>query len=94
MEKGIIVKANGEVIEVSPKNGKDFKLEELKAIVNGYIEIVGIEYNGEFVHLVCNEEGKLDGLPFNQKATEIAIKGGLFDEIVGDVLICGLDQIK
>ena len=36
----IIYKANGEVIETSPKNGTNYSLEELKEIVGGYIEII------------------------------------------------------
>lgn len=35
-----IYKTTGEVIEVEPKNGKDFKLKELQEIVHGYIELV------------------------------------------------------
>lgn len=36
-----------------------------------------------FVHLVINEEGKLDGLALNVNATELARRGGL----VGDVIV-------
>lgn len=47
-----IYKTNGEVIEVSPKNGKTFELEELQAIVEHkvdgvsyhYIEIINLTY--------------------------------------------------
>ena len=33
-----IYKANGEVLDIEPKNGTDFKLEELQAIVGGLID--------------------------------------------------------
>lgn len=56
-----IFKTDGQVISVQPKNGKDFSLKELKAIVGGYIEI--IRMNDKY--MVVNEEGKLDQLPCN-----------------------------
>ena len=43
-------------------------LEEMQAFVGGRIELVYLS-NGD--HLVINEEGLLDGLPINQKATNI-----------------------
>lgn len=33
-----IYKANGEVLDIEPKNGTDFQLEELQAIVGGLID--------------------------------------------------------
>lgn len=47
-----IYKTDGTVVEAKPKNGKDFKLEELQAIVGGYIEVLPI--NNKEV-LVCDE---------------------------------------
>jgi hypothetical protein len=41
-----------------------------------------------FAHLVINEEGKLDGLPLNIAATELARRGGLQgDVIVGPAIL-------
>lgn len=37
-----IYKMNGEVLNVEPKNGTDFQLEELQAIVGGMIQIIEI----------------------------------------------------
>lgn len=82
-----IYKTTGEVIEVEPKNGKDFKLEELKEVVQGYIEIVNISLTQ---YMVVNEEGHLIGLPLNINATKLYKK----DIIVGDVLVCNKSQIK
>lgn len=56
------------------------ELEELQRLVGGYIECVGLL---DDVVLICNEEGKLDGLPPNRR-----ISG---DMIVGDFLIVGQD---
>jgi hypothetical protein len=88
-----IIKTTGEVIEVAPKNGTDFSLEELQTIVGGWIEIVNLRDG----RLLClDEEGKLKGKERNFKATEIYRKGRgtTKDFIVGDVLICDNDQIK
>lgn len=87
-----IIKANGEIVEVSPNNGVDFKLEELQTIVNGYIEIVWMP-NDEI--MVVNEEGKLMDLPLNEIATTIYRNAfGYCDSIVGDVLICNNNQVE
>lgn len=87
-----IFKTNGEVVEVHPKNGTDFQLDELQAIVGGYIEVVGI-HNGYLI--VCDEEGKLKGKERNHNATGIfqaALQAN--DFLVGDVLICKEEEIK
>jgi hypothetical protein len=83
---GKLIKANGELTEVSPANGKKFGLDELQKFVGGYIEILSL---GALV-MVVNEEGKLNGLPVNLNATDIWGK----DVIVGDVLICSPNLIK
>ena len=87
-----IIKTNGEHVEVSPRNGNDFKLEELQAIVDGYIEVVWLP---DDKIMVVNEEGKLMNLPLNDEATEIYRKEfGYNDMIVGDVLICDANQVE
>jgi hypothetical protein len=85
-----IYKSNGEVIETSPKNGKDFSWLELNEIVGGYIEIVNLGDD----YMVVNEEGKLLNLPFNLNATRIYQHfTRIGDCIVGDVLVCPKNQI-
>lgn len=87
-----IYRANGEIERVEPKNGKDYKLEELQTIVDGLIEISAPNENG-FV-MVMNEEGKFTK-PINPRATQWyrthIYKG---DFICGDVLICKTERIK
>ena len=81
-----IIKANGTIIEdVRPAKGTRFKLEQMQAIVGGYIEYVQCK-DGKHV-LVINEEGKIEGLPYNEKATELA-ELMVGDYIVGDALYC------
>lgn len=84
-----IYKAHGEVIDnYQPRNGSDFQLDELQAVVSGYIEVVYLQ-DGRL--MVVNEEGKLNGLAINWNATLLV--GGR-DIIVGDVLVCNRNQIK
>lgn len=86
-----LYKTDGTSEEVTPKNGKDFKLDELNAFVEGFIEIVRLK-GGKI--LVINEEGKLEGLKFNDKATELYQKAhGPVDVIVGNALYCDTRQV-
>lgn len=82
-----IYKTDGKAIEIEPKNGNDFQLEELKSVVGGFIEIVHLR-DGRL--MVVNEEGRLIGLRYNRMAT--LLYG--HDIIVGDVLVCEKKQIK
>lgn len=81
------IKANGETIEVNPKNGTDYSLEELQGFVGGYIEIVRMD---DEHFMVVNEEGKVYGLPINMTASMLIMS----DTIVGDVLVCKSNEIK
>ena len=82
-----IYKTNGEVVDVTPKNGKKFELEEMQAIVGGYIEIYYVNDNKDL--LIINEEGKIHGLDYNEKATELFRKAYNTDDfIVGNALVC------
>lgn len=56
-------------------------LEAYQAIVDGYIEMVGI---GDDIYMVCDEEGKLKGKAFN-----FELNG---DYIVGDVFFVRVDD--
>lgn len=84
-----LFKTTGEEVEVTPKNGTDFQLEELQEMVGGSIEIVFLE-RGKM--MVLNEEGKILGLPYNAKAD--AIYNSNFDQLVGDVLYCDEGEVK
>ena len=78
----ITISTKGEVRLASPRNGKDFSLEELQEIVGGQVEIIPL-------FMVVNEEGLLERLQINQQATNIY--GTL---IVGDALLCRADEVK
>ena len=61
----------------------DGSLESMQKLVGGTIEAV---YPFEdHVALVCNDEGKLNGLPLNRKLED-------YDIIAGTFFICGLGE--
>lgn len=87
-----IYRANGTKEVIAPKNGTDFKFEELQKIVGGYIDIIRLD-NDQI--MVINDEGKLMYLPVNMEATEIYQRIYMIDDcIVGDVLICKDEEVK
>lgn len=64
------------------------ELEDLQEAVEGYIEVV-YPYH-ERVGLICNEEGKLNGLPLNRDV--INDNGERVDIISGNFLVVGLTE--
>lgn len=69
----------------------ELSLEFMQSVVGGYIEIAHI---GNNMLLVCNEEGKLIGLPLNTAATVFCAAHGFNDTIVGNVIICDKNKIR
>ena len=63
-------------------------LQSMQALVGGYIQAV-YPYE-EPVALVCNEEGKLDGLPLNRALRDA--DGDIYDIIAGTFFIAGLGE--
>lgn len=65
------------------------ELEDLQKEVGGYIETV-YPFQEEDAVLICNEEGKLDGLPLNRSIRDE--KGTILDIIAGTFLIAGTTE--
>lgn len=63
----------------------DTALRSVQDHVGGYIQILPI---GEDAVLICNEDGKVIGLPMNRRAS-IRYGFRIGDLLVGDVLITG-----
>ncbi len=80
-----VLSVDGTQASVAPRCAPSFTLEELQALVGGSIEVVALE-DGRL--LVLNEEGKVEGLPYNEQATALA-RGCLFpgDFIVGIAVV-------
>ncbi len=80
--------------DVFPANGKSFTLEELRRFVGGTIDLQLLK-STQNKWLILNDNGKLDGLPLNEIASEMWQKEYPIDKfpynndgaIVGDVLI-------
>lgn len=87
-----LIKVDGSIATVKPKNGTDFKLSELQELVGGYIQVISV--NDDML-LVIDEEGKLKNSPFNPLATNIA-KGFVRDDdfIVGNALHCKSSEVE
>ncbi len=86
-----LIKHTGEIIEIEPENGSNFKLQELYKILNcRLIELVATR-DGRLI--ILDEEGKLQNKSINTKATKL-YKYGEEDIIVGDVVVCNNKQIK
>ena len=87
-----LLKADGTVTTVEPKNGKNFGLAELQGFVGGYIEILVPRGGRRGMVLVINEEGKLEAEPtVNAKAS--GLYGVPHDPVVGDVLYCASAEV-
>ena len=82
----VITAKEGYIQPIHAKNPKKgFSLDEMQQIVGGYIQMVDISGRRK---MVLNEEGKIHGLSFNEKATHFwEEKYGKTDMIVGNVLI-------
>ena len=63
-------------------------LQSMQAVVGGYIQAVH-PYE-EPVALICNEDGKLDGLPLNRALRDS--DGDIYDIVAGNFFIVGLGQ--
>ena len=94
-----LLKTDGTVQEVAPRNGKAFKLREMQRMVGGDIEICYPPSKAGAI-MVINTDGKILGLPLNRLATEMwqefcqagSARSG--DPIVGDVLLCHDCQVE
>ena len=94
----VLIKTDGTMRKISPKNGKDFKLKEMYKLLNcERIEVVYPYAYANTQHiLICDDEGKINGKAPNMKATAILCcgYGKIFDVIAGDVIYCHTDMVK
>lgn len=65
----------------------DNTLKDLQDAVGGMIQEI-YPWN-DSVALICNEEGKIDGLPLNRALRDE--DGNIYDVIAGDFLIAGIN---
>ena len=90
---GLLITPEASVTPLVPANGRDFTLEELQAIVGGYIQIIDLN---KYDIMVMDEDGKRDKEE-NFLASYIAHRDGAImpcDHICGDVLVCAREMVK
>lgn len=73
------------VSPLTPADGKKFSLEELQAVVGGYIEIVTLP---DGALLICHEDGRLRQLPVNKPASLL-----VGQPILGNVAVINAKQL-
>lgn len=85
-----LIKVNGEVYIVEPKNGNDFKWAELTEFVEGSMQIVRMP---DDQIMVVNEEGRRTKAP-NAMATAIYNNVHRYHVTIhGNVLICKKSEV-
>ena len=95
----VIYHQDGRMVETPPDNGEYFTFQELQFLVEGMVEIVPLP-SGKI--MICNEEGKINGLPKNEKATEIwkkeyqieKYRGNNDELVVGNAIFCDSSMVK
>jgi hypothetical protein len=60
-------------------------LKSMQAVVGGFIQAV-YPFEDEELAMICNEEGKLIGLPFNRALRDE--DGAIYDIIAGTFFLC------
>jgi len=63
-------------------------LESLQSVVGGYIEAV-YPFDDR-VAIICNEEGKLQGMPLNRALRDES--DTMYDIVAGTFIVCGLGE--
>ena len=91
-----LYKTDGTFQEITPKNGTDFKLEELYELIGcELVEMIGLE---EEMCMLTDEEGKIKRQEINPEATDIWWKSypyaRNYDCIVGNAVVCHLSQFR
>lgn len=85
--RAYLIDADDRIREISPADGHEFGLDEVRKLVGGYIEVV---YLDDSRIMVVNEEGKFSKR-YNMLATGIAELHralGPGDYICGDAVVC------
>jgi hypothetical protein len=84
----VVIKANGEVSAEQVANENEYQF--LSETLEGWLQAVPLDDDLAGLTLWVNEEGKMNGLAYNQKATYIWEKSyGFTDVIVGNAVITG-----
>lgn len=82
--------ADGRRFPFCPPKGNYFTLEDMQAIVDGYIEVVPIpQFDGDNLVMIVNEEGSLRNLAVNDGASALYRLTHEFGPLIrGNVIVC------
>ena len=94
--KAKLLKASGEVVEIEPKNGTDFKLDELhKHLQCSLVEVINLNQDDI---MIVDDEGKLtSNNVVNVNATKLAQENQAitsWDYIAGNAIVCNRKMIR
>ena len=94
--KARLLKASGEVMEIEPKNGTNFTLDELyKHLQCSLVEVINLNQDDI---MVVDEEGKwASNNVINVNATVLAQENRaivFWDYVVGDAIVCNRKMIR
>ena len=94
--KAKLLKASGEVVEIEPKNGTDFKLDELyKHLQCSLVDVINLNQDDI---MVVDDEGKLtSNNVVNVNATKLAQENQaiiFWDYVAGDAIVCNKKMIR
>ena len=94
--KAKLLKASGEVMEIEPKNGTDFKLDELHEHLKcSLVEVINLNQDDI---MVVDEEGKwASNNVINVNATVLAQENQAitsWDYIAGNAIVCNRKMIR
>jgi hypothetical protein len=78
-----LIRVDGTREVLTPPNGTNWLLEEMQALVGGYIQMLRTR-TGDY--MITDEEGKLKQKPKNFIATALYVYGA-HHSVVGDVLV-------
>jgi len=88
MRKALIIKIDGSIHEIDLGKNSQEEYDALSGAVGGFVQMVPLDDSGLLIW--CNEEGKMIGLPYNEKATRVwEAFWGETDVMVGDCVITG-----
>jgi hypothetical protein len=79
----IMYRLDGTKEKITPSNGVHWTLEELQALVGGYIEVARTR-DGDY--LIVDEDGKMKNKLPNHAATALYVYGE-YDIIVGEAVV-------
>ena len=94
--KAKLLKASGEVMEIEPKNGTDFKLDELYTHLQcSLVEVINI--NQDDIMVVDGEGKWASNNVVNVNATVLAQENRaivFWDYVAGDAIVCNRKMIR